>query len=223
MEKAAILHMGKPEGEAVRICALGGSVATPEEGLTAEVLEVKSIEELKAADARAKGKVIFFNRGFDRSLYMPDYGGSVWQRVNGAAEAAKVGAAAALVRSMTSRLDDVPHTGMMLYQANVSKVPTAAVSTKGAERLAALLKTNPDLKVRLNLTCKTHPDAPSANVLGELRGSEKPEEVVVIGGHLDSWDTGQGRTTTARAAYMPSRRSGCSRNSDSAPSGRSVR
>ena len=192
VEKGAILLPGNPEGEAIRVCALGGSVGTEAGGLTAEILEVKSLDELKAAGDKAKGKIIFFNRPFDRSLYRPDYGGANWQRVTGAIEAAKVGAIGALVRSMTSRLDDIPHTGMMIYDPNVTKVPAAAVSTKGAERLAALLKTNPGLKVRLELSSKSFPDVESFNVLGEIRGSEKPEEVIVIGGHLDSWDKGQG-------------------------------
>lgn len=192
VEKGAILLPGDPKGEAIRICALGGSVGTSAEGLTAEVLEVKSLDELKKAGDKAKGKIIFFNRGFDRSLYHPDYGGSNWQRVTGAIEAAKVGGIGALVRSMTSQLNDIPHTGMMIYDPNVTKVPAAAVSTKGAERLASLLKTNPGLKVKLELSSKIFPDVESSNVLGEIRGSEKPEEVIVIGGHLDSWDKGQG-------------------------------
>lgn len=176
------------------VCALGGSIRTPPDGITAEVLEVHSYEELARAGDRAKGKIILFNRAFDAGLFntFQAYGGAVGQRGSGAIEAAKAGGVAALVRSMTSRLDDVPHTGSMHYDDHVKKVPSAAVSTLGANRLTEALKSDPHLKVTLSLDCETLPDAPSSNVLGELIGSENPAEIVVIGGHLDSWDKGQG-------------------------------
>jgi hypothetical protein len=120
------------------------------------------------------------------------YGGAVNQRGSGAVEAAKVGGVAALVRSMTTRLDDVPHTGGMHYQDGVPKIPAAAVSTRGANLLSQLIAQEKAVRVRLKLTCQTFPDAPSANVLGELTGAEKPEEIIVVGGHLDSWDKGTG-------------------------------
>jgi Zn-dependent M28 family amino/carboxypeptidase len=120
------------------------------------------------------------------------YGGAVNQRGSGAIEAAKVGGVAALVRSMTTRLDDVPHTGGMHYQDGVPKIPAAAVSTIGANLLSRLLAEEKTVRVRLKLTCQTFPDTPSANVLGELTGTEKPEEIIVVGGHLDSWDKGTG-------------------------------
>ncbi len=178
----------------LKVCALGGSIATPEDGITAEVIEVKSFDELKALGDKAKGKIVFFNRPFDKTKYstFEAYSGAVNQRGGGAIEAAKVGAIGALVRSMTSRLDDVPHTGAMNYVDSVAKVPTAAVSTIGAELLDSLLSANKNVKVKLKLTCQTLPDVESANVVGELVGTEKPNEVIVIGGHLDSWDKGQG-------------------------------
>jgi hypothetical protein len=176
------------------ICALGGSVGTSSGGITAEVLEVRSFEELRAVGERAKGKIIFFNRPFDPGLFDPfaAYGGAVGQRGSGAIEAARAGGVAALVRSVTGRLDDVPHTGSMSYAGDVPKVPAAAVSTVGANRLSEALKADPRLRLTLALSCETLPDAPSSNVLGELVGSEMPGEVIVIGGHLDSWDKGQG-------------------------------
>jgi Zn-dependent M28 family amino/carboxypeptidase len=176
------------------ICALGGSIGTPPGGITAEVLEVRSFEELRAVGERAKGKIIFFNRPFDAGLFdtFSAYGGAVGQRGSGAVEAARAGGVAALVRSMTGRLDDVPHTGSMGYAGDVPKVPAAAVSTVGANRLSQALKADPKLSLTLVLSCETLPDAPSSNVLGELVGAEKPGEVIVIGGHLDSWDKGQG-------------------------------
>ena len=193
VEEGFILH---PSGkrEKVSITALGGSIATPKSGVTAEVVEVKSFQDLHALGDKAKGKIIFFNRPMDRSLAFTfaAYGGAVDQRSAGAIEAAKAGAVAALVRSMTTRLDDKPHTGGMGYVDSIRKVPAAAVSTIGAERLSKLLAEGKPVRLYLKLSAHTLPDVESANVVGELRGTEKPEEVVVIGGHLDSWDKGQG-------------------------------
>ena len=179
---------------ALNVCALGGSVGTPKEGITAEVVEVHSFEELKALGDKARGRIVFFNRPMDRSKISTGeaYGGAVNQRSSGAIEAAKAGGVAALVRSMTMRLDDAPHTGMMNYVDSIPKVPAAAVSTNDADRLSDLLRRLPNLKVRLRLSCQTLPDVESANVVGELVGSENPKEIVVIGGHLDSWDKGRG-------------------------------
>ncbi|MGA2622696.1 MAG: M20/M25/M40 family metallo-hydrolase [Bacteroidota bacterium] len=194
IEEASIVSSKSSGDVPLKICALGGSIATPEGGITAEVLEVKSFEELHALKDKAKGKIIFFNRPFDRSKLnsFEMYGGAVNQRGQGAVEAAKVGGVAALVRSMTSRIDDVPHTGAMGYADSIAKVPAAAVSTVGANLLDDLLKKEGNVTVHLKLTCKTLPDVESANVVGELTGAEKPDEVIVVGGHLDSWDKGQG-------------------------------
>jgi hypothetical protein len=187
-----VLPSGKREKLA--ITALGGSIGTPRQGITAEVVEVKSFGELQKLGEKAKGKIIFFNRPMDRSLVntFAAYGGAVDQRWGGAMETAKAGGVAALVRSMTTLLDDKPHTGSMGYVDSVKKVPSAAVSTKGAQHLSALLARGMPVKVRMVLSAHTMPDVESANVLGELRGTEKPGEVIVIGGHLDSWDKGQG-------------------------------
>lgn len=178
----------------VRVTALGGSVGTEREGITAEVVEVKSFEELKVLGARVKGKIVFFNRPMDRGYLQTfeAYGRSVNQRGRGAVEAARYGAVAALVRSMTTRLDDFPHTGAMSYVDSVARIPAAAISTNDAEKLSTLLKNEDNLRVRLTLSCETLPDVESANVVGEIVGSEHPGEVIVVGGHLDSWDKGQG-------------------------------
>ncbi len=178
----------------VAVTALGGSVATPADGVVGEVVEVRSFDELRALGTRAAGKVIFFNRPMDRGQMntFAAYGGAVDQRGRGAIEAAKAGGVAAIVRSMTTRIDDFPHTGAMYYQDSIPRIPAAAISTRDAERLSELLTAEPGSKLRLTLTCETLPDAPTSNVLGELRGSEHPEEVIVIGGHLDSWDKGTG-------------------------------
>ena len=194
VEEASIVSSKSLGNVPLKICALGGSIATPEGGITAEVLEVKSFEELHALKDKAKGKIIFFNRPFDRSKLnsFEMYGAAVNQRGQGAVEAAKAGGVAALVRSMTSRIDDVPHTGAMGYVDDVTKVPAAAVSTIGANLLDDLLSKEGHLSVYLKLTCNTLPDVESANVVGELTGTEKPDEVIVVGGDLDSWDKGQG-------------------------------
>jgi hypothetical protein len=191
-ERASIL-VGKMKTP-LAVCALGGSIATPKKGITAEVIEVQSLDEVKNLGDNAKGKIIFYNRPMDPTKVMTfeAYGGAVDQRGQGAIEAAKVGAVAALVRSMTLALDNVPHTGAMHYLDSIPKIPSAAVSTIGANELSALLKSGRNVRVQLVLNCETLPDVESANVVGEIRGSEKPNEVIVIGGHLDSWDKGEG-------------------------------
>lgn len=193
VEQAYLIHSPNDEVP-LSICALGGSIATPEEGITAEVIEVKSFDELRGMAGKTKGKIIFFNRPLDRTKFNPfeAYGGAVNQRSQGAAEAARAGGVAALVRSMTTRLDDVPHTGAMNYNDSLPHVPAAALSTLGANLLDSALETDRGTRVRLKLSCRMLPDTESSNVIGEIRGSEHPEEVILIGGHLDSWDKGSG-------------------------------
>lgn len=168
--------------------ALGGSVGTPTGGLRAAVVEVQSFEQLAAAGVA--GKLVFFNRPMDPREISPGraYGGAVNQRSRGATEAAKHGAVGVLVRSMTHALDDVPHTGAMSYLPDVPRIPAAAISTLAAERLSQTLRAQPAAEVEMTLHCSPQPDRPSANVIGEIRGSEFPEKVILVGGHLDSWD-----------------------------------
>jgi carboxypeptidase Q len=182
-----------PRALPLRITALGGSEPTPPEGITAELLEVKSFDELRALGSKAAGKIVFFDRPMSRTLMSTGqaYGEAVPQRTEGAVEAAKVGAVGALVRSITTVIDEFPHTGMMRYADGVPKVPAAAVCTKDAEELAALLERGP-VRIHMLLGCQTLPDVTSANVVGEIKGSEHPEQVVVIGGHLDAWELGDG-------------------------------
>lgn len=181
-------------GERFAIAALGGSVGTPRGGLRGKVLMVRSFEELRERAAEAKGKLVFFNRPMPRALRntFHAYRDAVPQRSTGAIEAGKVGALAAVVRSMTTQIDDHPHTGAMRYDAEVPKVPAVAISTIGAETLAQRLAANPDLELSLELDCASGEEAPCANVIGELRGSTHPDEIVLIGGHLDAWDLGHG-------------------------------
>ncbi len=194
VEEAAIINSPAVGTASLTICALGGSIATPETGIVAEVIEVKDFDGLQALGKRAAGKIIFFNRPIDPSSLdtFSSYGGAVNQRSNGAIEAARVGGVAALVRSMSTAWDDVPHTGGMGYDANVPQIPAAAISTVDADFLSQVIAREKNTLVRIRLTCETLADAPSANVMGELLGVEKPEEIIVIGGHLDSWDKGSG-------------------------------
>ncbi len=180
----------------VPVCALGGSIATPNNGITAELIEVKSLKEAENLGDKANGKIIFFNGAFDNTLIQTfrAYGGCVGQRFGGASTVGKFGAKAVIVRSMTNGIDDYPHTGSMGY-GDIPKseyIPSAAISSRAAENLSAHLKDNPTLKFFLKQSCETLPDAPSHNVVGEIKGSENPDKIMVIGGHLDSWDLGDG-------------------------------
>lgn len=194
VEEAVVLKAGRRGALPLSVCALGGSVGTPRDGLTGKVVEVKSFDELKGLGDRARGKIVFFNRPMDPSLLhtFQAYGGAVDQRAEGAVHAARAGGIAAIVRSMTLARDDAPHTGSMNYAEDTPRIPALAVSTLDADMLSDLLKEEPALRIRIRLSCETLPDVPSGNVLGELTGTEKPGEVILIGGHLDAWDKGQG-------------------------------
>ncbi len=179
----------------VPIAALGGSVSTPKSGIRAKIVEVKNFDELKSlGEAKIKGKIVLFNRPMDATKLntFDAYGGAVNQRGSGASEAAKYGAVGAIVRSMTTLKDNYPHTGGMRYATGVPMIPTAAISTNGADLISSLLKEDNNLEFFFKQSCETLPDAPSHNVVGEIRGTEKPDEILVVGGHLDSWDLGEG-------------------------------
>ncbi|MBD0779107.1 M20/M25/M40 family metallo-hydrolase [Maribacter sp. ANRC-HE7] len=179
------------------ICALGGSVATPLQGIKASIVEVNGIEELKLlGPGKISGKIVFFNKPMDPTELntFKSYSGCVDQRYAGAKEAAKFGAVGVIVRSLNLRLDDYPHTGTMDYGDTEipNRIPAAAISTKGAEFLSATLKLSPKANFYFKQNCKVYKDVESYNVIGEIRGSEYPDEVMVVGGHLDSWDLGDG-------------------------------
>ena len=180
----------------VPICALGFSIATPKTGVLAEVIEVKSLKEAEALGIKIKDKIVFFNRPFVNTLIntFRAYGGCVDQRVKGAIICGKFGAKAVIVRSMTNSIDDYPHTGTMSY-GDLPKekyIPAAAISSRAANILSDDLKKNPSLKFYFKQSCKTLKDAPSFNVVGEIKGTKTPGNIFVVGGHLDSWDLGQG-------------------------------
>ena len=181
----------------VNICALGGSVATPALGLKAQVVEVQNFEELEAlGPENIEGKIVFYNRPMqaDIILTFEAYGGCVNQRYKGAVEAIKYGAVGVIVRSMNLRMDDLPHTGSMTYD-NLPvdrRIPSAAISTNDAELLSTMLKLDKSIKFYFKQNCKQLKDVQSYNVVGEITGSEFPNEYMIVGGHLDSWDLGDG-------------------------------
>ena len=181
----------------VPICALGGSVATSDVGIKANIVEVQGIEDLeKLGEEKIKGKIVFYNRPMDPTKIstFSAYSGCVDQRYSGAAEAGKYGALGIIVRSMNLRLDDYPHTGSMSYGDTPvqNRIPAAAISTKGANLLSTTLKLNPDINFYFKQNCKQFDDVESYNVIGEIKGSTYPNEIMVVGGHLDSWDLGDG-------------------------------
>ena len=182
-----------PSHHALHLSTLGGSVATPKGGITAPVVVVHDWKELEAKADQVKGAIVVYNVAMPAwtEEHGSGYGQTVAYRWMGASRAAKYGALAALVRSVTAKSLSTPHTGSMGYAKDQPKIPTASVSIEDAELLDRLARGG-KVTVQLRLEPQQLPDAPSANVIGELRGSDKPDEVVVIGGHIDSWDVGQG-------------------------------
>jgi Zn-dependent M28 family amino/carboxypeptidase len=184
---AESLAIAGPVSRSLPMLGLGGSIATPPNGITAEVLVVTSFEELAALGAdKVRGKIVVYNQPFQ------GYGETVRYRSSGASQAARLGAVAALVRSITGRTLRTPHTGAMRYEENVPKIPVAAITPEDAQMMARLSRAGVPVKVTLKMEARTEAPADSANVIGEIPGREKPEEVVVLGGHIDSWDVGQG-------------------------------
>lgn len=181
--------------EDLTVSALGMSAGTTDKGVSAGVVEVKSFDDLKTIGKEGiDGKIVFFNRPVDNRLInsFTGYGTAVNQRVQGASEASKYGAVAVIVRSATHALDDFPHTGVTRYDEGVRKIPAVAISTIDAETLSNRLRSEPLLKVSLVSTCHSYPDSWSFNVIGEIRGSSRPGEIITVGGHLDAWDITEG-------------------------------
>jgi hypothetical protein len=177
------------------ICALGGSLATGVNGLTAKVVEVKDFEELKKLGReKIKGKIVFFNHPADPTLYntFAAYGGAVGYRSRGAVQAAYYGAVAMIDRSATTIHDNCPHTGIQHYADTVNQIPAISVSTNDADNLSHWLKIDPGLTIYVKTSCRELPEVISHDIIGEIRGTEHPEEIVAFGGHLDCWDICQG-------------------------------
>jgi carboxypeptidase Q len=194
-EKVSVIGSRKKDNYSLEALALGGSVGTGGKRLQAAVVEARSWSDLeKLGEAGIKGKIVFFNRPMDPTKIrsFDAYGGAVDQRVSGASRAAKYGAVAVIVRSMTQNIDQWPHTGSLHYDSAFAFIPAIAISTADAERLSALIKKDKTTAVAIQLNCKTMADAPSFNVIGEIRGTVHPNEILLVGGHLDSWDVGEG-------------------------------
>jgi len=180
------LRLVEPIERELVVLGLGGSVGTPPEGITAPVVVVRTFEELQARADEIAGKIVVFNAPFT------SYGETVRFRIGGASAAAQAGAVASLIRSVGPFSMQTPHTGTMRYQEGDRPIPHAAITIEGAELLQRMVDRGQEPVLTLRMGARTGPDAPSRNVVAELRGSERPEEVVVIGGHIDSWDVGQG-------------------------------
>lgn len=193
-EESAILRseLGTLE---LTISALGLSVGTGQGGLNARLVEVHNFDQLEEiGKTKLEGKIVFFNRPVDNTLIntFAGYGGAVDQRVSGASEAAKYGALAVIVRSPSQAMHDFVHTGVVRYQENIPGIPAVSLSPHDAEILSRWLKEDPEAMLHLVSTCKNYPDTISYNVIGEIRGSEKPREYITVGGHLDAWDISEG-------------------------------
>ncbi|MBL4625656.1 MAG: M20/M25/M40 family metallo-hydrolase [Flavobacteriales bacterium] len=181
-------------GANLHVCALGGSVAT-EGMLTANVVMVNSFEELdQLGEAKIKGKIVFFNTPMDQKQIRTfnAYGGCYPFRSKGPSKAAKYGAIAAVLRSLSTITDHAPHTGTMRYEEGIPKIPAAAIGTADADLLEKELLKNSELKLQLSMNCETLADVKSYNVIGEITGRENPNNYILVGGHLDSWDVGEG-------------------------------
>jgi len=184
--------LGKKE---LDVCAIGGSIATGESGVAGKVVEVRNFKELQNLGSKIiSGKIVFYNQKMDPTLIntFAAYSRAASQRTQGAIEAAKHGAIGTIVRSLTLTIDDFPHTGIMFYQQGIKAIPAIAVSTRGAELLSLWLKKNPQLKLRFSTFCRLLPDTKSHNVIGEIKGSRFPDQIITVGGHLDSWFNGEG-------------------------------
>jgi hypothetical protein len=193
----------EPVNKPLTILGLGGSIATSKKGITAEVVPVSTFEELDKKGKTVEGKIVLFNVPYE------GYGRTVTFRTAGASRAARLGAVAMLVRSITPVSLQSPHTGALEYTQGIPKIPAAAVTIEDAMLMQRLVDAGNTVTVHLEMEARTLPDADSANVIGEIPGREKPEEVVVIGGHIDSWDVGAGAQddgsgiiTALEAAYL---------------------
>ena len=193
-----------PVSRPLRILGLGGTIATPKGGITAPVVVVTSWDDLAAKRDRVKGSIVLFNVAMPAytDIHGSGYGDIVQYRGRGAIEAAKLGAVGVLMRSVTARSMRTPHTGAMRYDETVTKIPAAAVTTEDAEWISRLDASGQAVSVHLLLSGETLPEVPSGNVIGELRGREKPDEIVLIGAHIDSWDVGQGANDDGAGVVM---------------------
>jgi carboxypeptidase Q len=194
-ESGRIVNSTSYGSKDLKVIALGNSVGTGPNGILEEIVEVNSFEQLDSMGKdKLQGKIVFFNKPMDPRYIQTGqaYGEAGSQRTYGPSRAARYGAIGVVVRSLTLSLDDIPHTGMLSYDESVPKIPAIAVSTIGAEILSVEIKRSPGLKFYMETHCEMLPEVLSYNVIGEIKGSEFPDEYIVVGGHLDSWDLGDG-------------------------------
>ena len=187
--------MVSPRPRMLPMLGLGGSIATPPEGITAEVIVVDELDSVAALGERARGKIVLINQAFEEGRGPAPFRGysqTVRIRSMGAVESAKVGAVATLIRSVGPYGMQTPHTGTMAYDDAVTKIPAAAITIEDSEMIKRMTERGQKVVVTLNMEAQTLPDADSRNIIVELRGYEKPDEIVVMGGHIDSWDVGTG-------------------------------
>lgn len=194
IEEAILLDQHGIPYKQIAITALGGSDGTNGKEIREKIVMFDSFDDLKARPQDAEGNIVFFNNKFDQSLLntFAGYSKGVQYRVFGAIEAAKAGAKAVLIRSVSSSNDNVPHTGVMRYIDSVKHIPAAAIGVRDANYLEQLFKEGKNLQLSLNLSCENLPDTEGWNIIAEIRGSELPNEIVAFGGHFDSWDVGCG-------------------------------
>ncbi|XP_012941770.1 carboxypeptidase Q [Aplysia californica] len=188
--------MISPRPKPLAMLGLGYSVGTPKEGITAQAIVVRSFDELKARATEAKGKIVVFNQIWE------NYSQSVQYRSRGASETAKVGGVASLIRSATGFSIYSPHTGQQSYEDGVKKVPTACITVEDAELLWRMSQRGENITLSLYMEAQNHPDVTSYNTVAEIKGSLYPEEVVLVSGHLDSWDVGQGAMDDGGGAFI---------------------
>uniref|UniRef100_A0A6I8Q376 Carboxypeptidase Q n=1 Tax=Xenopus tropicalis TaxID=8364 RepID=A0A6I8Q376_XENTR len=193
-EESAMLL--EPKKKSLAILGLGGSIGTPTEGISAEVIVVSSFEELHNRSKEAKGKIVVYNEPF------VNYGETVRYRGSGAVEAAKVGAVASLIRSVTPLSVYSPHTGWQWYENDVPKIPTACITVEDAQMMSRMASRGQKIVIQLKMGAVNHPDADSYNTVAEIVGSKYPEQVVIVSGHLDSWDVGQGAMDDGGGAFI---------------------
>ncbi|XP_075405575.1 carboxypeptidase Q isoform X2 [Tenrec ecaudatus] len=193
-EESAV--MLEPRMHKMAILGLGSSIGTPPEGVTAEVLVVTSFDELRRRAPEARGKIVVYNQPY------VNYSSSVLYRVQGAVEAARAGAVASLIRSVASFSIYSPHTGTQKYQDGVPKIPTACLTVEDAEMMSRMASRGARIVIQLRMGAKNYPDADSFNTVAEIRGSKYPEQVVLVSGHLDSWDVGQGAMDDGGGAFI---------------------
>ncbi len=181
-----------PAAQRLALTALGGSVATPDGGVEGEIVRVRSLAEIEEEAESCRGRIVFIDRPTARTSDGSGYGDAAADRSKGASRAARFGAIGFLIRSIGTDHDRLPHTGSLQYEPDAPRIPAAALSIPDAELLDRLLRHGGPVRVRFTLSCRTLADAQSANVVGEIPGTGRPEEIVLLAAHLDSWDLGTG-------------------------------